>query len=308
MWGIVVGQLALAGWAAIAFYRALCDLTLGRRQAAVLATTLFVLWPETQQFNTYLLTESLFMSLSVLSLAAFIGVRHGGWGRLGWLALLLVLGALARPNGFVLAAAAGLAGLVALYRRPARWPFWLVLAAAAALAPVWYRLLNYQLATYTLIETYQRGDLIFLVKDWAVHSRSPLDLPPASLSPVGRLAYFYWHNPLTGLRLVLGKLFVFVSGLKPHYSWLHKLIAVGVLWPCYWLAVRGARLGQVWLPARVFLAAVPLLQAAVVMLTVDDYDVRFLAPVLPFVFALAALAVDNWLARRRLPELPIAAA
>jgi hypothetical protein len=34
---------------------------------------------------------------------------------------------------------------------------------------------------------------------------------------------------------------------------------------------------------------VPLLQAAVVMLTVDDYDVRFLAPVLPFLFVLAAL-------------------
>ena len=61
-----------------------------------------------------------------------------------------------------------------------------------------------------------------------------------------------------------------------------------LLWPLYYLAVRGAR-RAVWLPARAFLVAVPLLQAAIVMLTVDDYDVRFLAPVLPFVFVLAAI-------------------
>jgi len=63
--------------------------------------------------------------------------------------------------------------------------------------------------------------------------------------------------------------------------------------------VRGAGRARVWLPARAFLAGVPLLQAAVVMLTVDDYDVRFLAPVLPFVFALAALAVGNLSAENR---------
>jgi hypothetical protein len=154
-------------------------------------------------------------------------------------------------------------------------------------------LLNYQLATYTLIETYQRGDLMFLVKEWAVHSAQPLDLPPPSLSPVGRLAYFYWHNPAVGLRLMSGKLFVFTSGLKPHYSLLHKAMSVLLLWPCYWLAARAARCRLVWRRARLFLVLVPMLQAGIVMLTVDDYDVRFLAPVLPFVFVLAALSIGN---------------
>jgi hypothetical protein len=190
----------------------------------------------------------------------------------------------------VVGLAAAVAGLLTLARRPNPWPFRGVLLGLVVLSPALWQLLNYQLATYTLIETYQRGDLMFLVKHWAVHATQPLDLPPAGLSPVGRLAYFYWHNPEVGLRLVFGKLFVFVSGLKPHYSAPHKALAVALLWPCYWLAGRGVVLRRdVWRPARLFLVLVPLLQAAVVMLTVDDYDVRFMAPVLPFLFVLAAL-------------------
>lgn len=294
-WGIVAGQLLVAALATSALYRATRRLTPdGHRGAAALATGLFTLWPETQQFTTYLLTEALFLSLSVLALAAFVGTRRGRLRDYAWLITLLLLCALARPNGFVVGGAAALAGLYTLARQPTRRTFWLILAGTVALTPLWWRLLNYQLATYTLIETYQRGDLMFLVKDWAVHASQPLRLPPAGLSPVGRLAYFYWHNPVVGLRLILGKLFVFASALKPHYSWAHRLAAVALLWPIYWLAAKGACLGAVWRPARVFLLAVPLLQAGVVMLTVDDYDVRFLAPVLPFLFVLASLAVGKW--------------
>jgi len=289
-WGIVAGQLVLAALAARALYGATRRLTPGGgRRAAALPTALFILWPETQQFNAYLLTESLFISLSVLALAAFVQARRGLLRDYLVLAGLLLLCALARPNGFVVAVAAGLAGMLTLAYRPNKRPLGLVLLALAALSPVLWRLLNYQLATYTLIETYQRGDLMFLVKEWAVHSAQPLALPPPSLSPVGRLAYFYWHNPVVGLRLVLGKLFVFASGLKPHYSLPHRAMSVLLLWPCYWLAARAVRQRHVWRPARLFLVLVPVLQAGIVILTVDDYDVRFLAPVLPFVFVLAAL-------------------
>ena len=292
-WGIVAGQLVAAGLAARALYGATRQLTPGGgRRAAAVATTLFILWPETQQFNAYLLTESLFLNLSVLALAAFVQARRGYVRDYLLLGVLLLLCALARPNGFVVGTAAGLAGLLTLAHRSNRRPLWLVVAGLLVLSPLLWRLLNYQLATYTLIETYQRGDLMFLVKDWAVHSAQPLDLPTPGLSPVGRLAYFYWHNPVVGLRLLLGKLFVFTSGLKPHYSLLHKAMAVALLWPCYWLAGRGALRPEVWRPARLFLVLVPVLQAGIVMLTVDDYDVRFLAPVLPFLFVLAALQLS----------------
>lgn len=289
-WGIVLAQLAISGLAARALYEAVRRLAGGQRGAAALATALFIVWPDVQQFNCYLLTESLFISLSVLSFWALVRVWGGRWRDYALLLGLLVLTALVRPNGFVVAGAVALAGLAALYARQRRL-FWLAVALFGLAAPlvVWW--LNHQLVSFFIVETYQRGELMFGASAWAIKPSAPLSPPPAGLGQMSRVLYFAWHNPGFLAQLMLGKLFVFFSSIKPYYSLGHQLLSVSVLWPAYWLAIRGARRVAVWLPARAFLAGVPLLQAAVVMLTVDDYDVRFLAPVLPFVFALAALQV-----------------
>ena len=287
-WGIVLAQMVVSGLAAGALYNAVQRLAEGRREAAALATALFVAWPDVQQFNCYLLTESLFISLSVLSFWAVVRVQDGRWV---WPLLLglLVLTALTRPNGFVVAGAAALAGMDGLYARP-RF-FWAAVVLLLLAVPLLLRVLDNQLVTYFIVETYQRGELMYGTSAWAMYSAAPLHMPPAGTGQVARVIYFAAYNPAFLARLMAGKLFVFFSSIKPYYSVGHRLMSVLVLWPLYGLAVLGARLREVWRPARVFLVAVPLLQAAVVMMTVDDWDVRFLAPVLPFVFALAALAV-----------------
>ena len=295
-WGIVLGQVVVSGLAALALYRAVRQLAGGRRGAAALATGLFVAWPDVQQFNCYLLTESLFISLSVLSFWALVRTRGGRWGAWVVLGALLLLTALVRPNGFVVAGAVGLAGVATLYVARRRL-FWLVVGAGVLAAPlaVWW--LNHQLVSFLIVETYLRGELMFATPVWSIHPSAPLVLPPTGLGQMSRVLYFAAQNPGFLARLMLGKLFVFFSSIKPYYSLGHRLMSVLVLWPLYWLAGRGAGRAAVWLPARAFLVGVPLLQAVVVMFTVDDYDVRFLAPVLPFVFVLAALQLSSLLTR-----------
>lgn len=295
-WGIVLAQMALSGLAAGALYGAVRRLAGGQCGAAALATGLFVVWPDVQQFNSYLLTESLFISLSVLSFWALVRLRDSGGRTAGGLllALLLVLTALARPNGFVMTGAAALAGLATLFSHRRAW-FWAAVAAGGLAAPLLLRVLDHQLVTYFLVETYQRGELMYGSAAWALHPAAPLHLPPLGTGQLAQVGYFAAHNPGFLARLMAGKVCVFFSSVKPYYSLAHRLASVLLLWPLYALAIRGARWRAVWAPARAFLAAVPLLQAAVVSLTVDDYDVRFLAPVLPFVFALAALGVwKSW--------------
>ena len=298
-WGIVAGQMAVSALATRAIYRGTRRLSGGRCGAAALATFLFIAWPDIQRFNVFLLTESLFISLVALSFGAFTRVRAGK--RTDWAVLLLVLllTALARPNGFMVALAAGLAGLDALRRRPDRRPWRLALLVLVLLSPLFWRLLNHQLATYYLMDTYQRGELIFRYQLWAVHQAQPLEMPPPGTGPVVRVLYFAWHNPIYLARLMLGKLFVFLSYLKPHYSLAHRVVGVAVLWPAYVLAALAARQSRIWRPGRLFLAGVFLLQTAITMLTVDDWDVRFLAPVLPMVFVLAALEVQQLWQRLR---------
>lgn len=290
-WGVVAGQMAVSALATRAIYRGTRRLAEGRRGAAALATLLFIAWPDIQQFNVFLLTESLFISLVAFSFGAFTRVRNGRPRHWMVLVFVLILTALARPNGFMVGLAAGLAGLDALRRAPDRRPWRAALALLVLLSPLLWVALNHQLATYYLMDTYQRGELIFRYQLWAVHQAAPLNMPPPGTGPAARVLYFAAHNPVYLGRLMLGKLFVFVSYLKPHYSLAHRAIGVLLLWPSYWLAGLATRRATVWRPARVFLAAVFLLQTAIIMLTVDDWDVRFLAPVLAPVFVLASLEV-----------------
>ena len=292
-WGIVAGQMLVSAAATTAIYRGTRRLAQGQRGAAALAALLFIAWPDIQRFNVFLLTESLFISLLALSFGAFTRVRNGC--RQDWLRLLVLLActALARPNGFMVALAAGLAGLDVLRRRRDRRAWRAALLGLVLLAPLLWSALNHQLATYYLMDTYQRGELIFRYQLWAVHQPQPLDMPPPGTGPAARVLYFAAHNPSYLVRLMLGKLFVFVSYLKPHYSLAHRITGVLVLWPAYVLAGLATRRRGIWRPARFFLAAIFLLQTAIIMLTVDDWDVRFLAPVLPVVFVLAALEITS---------------
>ncbi|HEX8327368.1 MAG TPA: hypothetical protein VF629_07495 [Hymenobacter sp.] len=293
-WGIVAGQMAVSALATRAVYRGTRRLAEGQRGAAFLATFLFIAWPDIQQFNVFLLTESLFISLVALSFGAFTRVRNGGQADWAVLLIVLVLTVLARPNGFMVGLAAALAGLDSLRRAPDRRPWRATLLLLVLLSPLLWLALNHQLATYYLMDTYQRGELIFRYQLWAVHQAEPLQMPPPGTGPAARVLYFAVHNPVYLGRLMLGKLFVFVSYLKPHYSLAHRVIGVLVLWPSYWLAGRNAWRHVVWRPARVFLAAIFLLQTAIIMLTVDDWDVRFLAPVLVAVFVLASLEIQRY--------------
>ncbi len=291
LWGVVLGQIALSGVAVAALYRGVRLAAHGAWRPAALAAGAVVLWFDIQHFNTAILTESLFASFVMLSFWAFVQASvqptAGRWLVCG---LVLLAAGITRPNAFVVPAAGVVAGAVLLRQRLAERRFWvLLLVALAVLLPVGWVLLNKLLATFRLLETYQRGDVIFGYWGLLVKPVAPLVLPPDSWEPLPRLAYFILHNPVHFGKLAGLKLLVWLSSVKPYYSTLHNLASVVVLYPSYWLAWRGLRRPGLLLPVRVFAAVVFVGQGLVVMLTVEDWDVRFLAPVLPCVFALAAL-------------------
>jgi hypothetical protein len=289
--GAAWGQLFIAGVAAVLFYHALYRLT-HRRAAAIFGTAALVLWPDTQEFNGFILTESLATSGLLLSFAALVHVHTARRPGLVWVLTSIVALATTtlRPNAFVVTLGVGLAGATALALRhgAARIQRFLLFSTPPLLLLSWW-ILNKLLLTFTLIETYARGELIYGTRELSIEPPSTLWLPPGAWSPISRLAAFGWHNPWYFLELVVGKISLFFAYARPYHSWSHIALIVGLIWPIYVLAVRGARTAQTWLPARVFLVTVVLGQAAIVGLTVEDWDGRFLIAVLPAIFALAAL-------------------
>lgn len=299
---MALGQYALSGVAAVALYRAVRRLAHGAWEPAFLATVLYIGWFEIQNFNAFLLTESLFTSLLLVSLWA-VGRAHtkARWA----LALLVLLATVSiRPNGFVALAAGVLVGAMLIRQRASRRVQWVVAVGAVLLLPVAWLALNQLLLTFKLIATYQEGMIIFMYKDILMHPTEPLALPPPTAAPVWRLAYFILHNPRYFGQLAIWKLIFFMGFPKPYFSALHILWNLTLLPVLYWLAIRALALRQIARTMRVYLAAVVLLQAAIVALTVEDYDVRFSGPVLPYVFALAALgAMPVWRKAQRWLEV-----
>ncbi len=302
LWAPVAGQVLLNGLATAAYYRTLRRLA-GRAAPAGLATTIVLLWPDLQRYSAYILTESLFTSAVLLAMWALARAAYGavpgavsgaapGLNAAGrWLlvGVALLVATLARPNGFLVPAAAAVAGLAWSWR--ALGPVGrggLVLGGLGAAAALW-PLLNVAAATYSLIGTYVRGDVIGGYPGWHIQPTAPLTLPPEGLPQLERIAAFAAAQPGYLGRLAAAKVAAFVLYIKPFWSTAHNIVAAAVLWPAWVLAARSLGRRAVPVGARWFAGALLAGQAAMVAVTIEDWDARFLTPLLPVVFGLAAL-------------------
>ncbi len=303
LWAPVVGQVLLNGVATAAFYHTVIWLTKGGAadatgavRTAALATALTLAWPDLQRFSAYILTESIFSSAVLLAgwgLARATYTPRPTVGR--WLvaAALLGLATVARPNGFLMPVAAAVAGLAWAWRR-AGWlgRSSLVLSGLGAVVISW-PLLNAAARTYHLIETYGRGAIISGYRGWLIQPTLPLVLPPAEWPQLQRVAAYAWAQPGYFSQLAGAKVLAFVAYVKPFWSGSHLVLAALVVWPAWVLAVRGLRNRAVPVGARWFAGALLAGQAAMVALTVEDWDARFLTPLLPILFGLAARGVRS---------------
>ena len=323
LWAPVLGQVLLNGAATLAWYDAVRRLTADRR-AAFLATAAVLAWPDLQRFSAYILTESLFTSALLLALWALARVaypgrfpssvetpptiffypltnRHRGpETRAPALTLLpfalftlltLATVALIRPNGFLVPGTALAAGLLWAWGRAGKLgKAGLLVALLGGVAALWPAL-NRAAGSYHLIETYVRGQLISGYTGWLVRPAAPLVLPPVTLPKLQQVAWFAAHQPAYFGRLAAGKVLAFVAYAKPFWSASHIGLSVAVLWPAWLLAARGLRRPTLPVGARRFAAALLLGQAAVVALTIEDWDARFLTPLLPIVFGLAVVGL-----------------
>ncbi len=308
LWAPVLGQVLLNGLATTAYFRTLRrllrPLTGNAVRIAAAATAFTLAWPDLQRFSAYILTESLFSSAVLLAgwaLARAVRPPRFSAGRWLTAALALALVTLARPNGFLVPMAAAVAGLAWAWRHasPARRTALAVgsVGVLVAAGP----LLNWVAHTYHLIDTYAHGAVISGYEGWLVRPSGPLVLPDAGLPQLERVAAFAAAQPGYFGRLAAAKVFAFVLYVKPFWSLGHIALAAVGLWPAWVLAGRGLRSPALPSGARWFAGALLAGQAALVALTVEDWDARFLTPMLPLVFGLAAVGLADW--RRREPRV-----
>ncbi|MFZ5584887.1 MAG: hypothetical protein ACOZHQ_03050 [Thermodesulfobacteriota bacterium] len=275
-WPLMVFQALLSLLAGLALYwggsRAF------GRAAGLAAAAAYLLWPDLQRWNFYLLSDGVFNSLLALAL----GLALGSTGRpLAWLGLMpvLLLMAFTRPEGllFWLPVAAW-----CLVRR--RYGLGLSLLALAGL-----------LAIISPLSVSGGAEIIAQWRQGAVVWGHPaLDQPPnlAEIEPLDSLPLFlwtaFWLDPAGVAGLMLRRVFWFLVHARPFYSLAHNLAAAVSSLCLLGLALWGALTGRGGGGHRLLPWAVVLLQLLLCALTWADWDGRFLTRVSPALLLLAA--------------------
>ncbi|WP_276498771.1 hypothetical protein [Pontibacter litorisediminis] len=284
---IIVMQVLVSGVATIFFYKTLYAAT-SSRIAAFFGALLYLIWPQIHSWNFYIHTESLYISFTIFILYYIRKLPYNGWKHFLIITLLLCFSLFLRPNGLFLTL-----GVIAGYTFHSRHRFrrGYVLLSIALLAPILLFGANLVLEVYSPIQYLLQGQAIQGYDSVSVEF-STQELPekePVLL----QIASFILEQPLAYSKLLLLRFGYLWGQVRPYYSSIHNIAIVVFFLPVYTLALRG-----VWKAFKdsksIFMLTVMLLQTIMAMVVAVDWDNRFVAPLLPFVFYFAAVGFGSY--------------
>jgi hypothetical protein len=293
-------QLALsacAGVAAFSFGRALNGV-----RAGLLCGLLWAGFVDIQRWNYYLLTDGPFFSSVMICCFFVFKARNGGWSHLAAAVASLLFMASLRINGCLFAVY--LVGLLMLNSRRASERAALACAAAAILLmPVPRQVL--QFAVHPQDSTVVRmGTFDFLVEGQVIWDNDLIPMPPLKIGAkpgIGTIATYVTSHPLAVAHLFALRLGHYLFAYNPRYSRTHRIWNIGFFTLLYLLAGAGiVAVGRrtPWIAA---LCGLWIWQAALVVLTVGDYDGRFSLYAVPALLPFVASAFNEHVLARVMP-------
>ncbi|MDB5257127.1 MAG: hypothetical protein JWM14_1822 [Chitinophagaceae bacterium] len=296
---VVLLQFLFSGIAAFALYKVVYRL-FQNYTTAFIAVLQYLLWIKIHQWNSYIYTESLFISFSILSFALLClskEIIHYVFA-----ALVVAFTLFLRPTGicFFIGICGYLIFLLS-HKKQLSISFLLIIIASALLLIL--VLVNKMLEEYIyyFIDSYSKAELIYPNVNLGLSAAQQLDKPSPAHAPVIQLIEFILYNPLYFLKLFCIKCLLFLGNAKPYFSWLHNLMIVIVLYPIYTFAVYGFKKMD-WTKENVLMISFIGMQILTISMTSENWDGRFLILILPFIFIYSAFGVSCLLKKRECPH------
>jgi hypothetical protein len=288
---VIILQMIFSGVAAICLYSMTTKIT-KQKSTAIITVFLYLVWIKIHEWNTFIYTESLFTSMGVVSFSLLIQSKKN-WQYL-LTGMLLTYTFFIRPAGFCFVA--GLIFFLFAQHRQKVSRSVMILAGLFLLIGC-SLLLNKMLAHYKFIESYARAEIIYPKITLGMNIPDSVVIPEDNYPPLIRLIIFVWKNPLYFLKLSGLKLLLFFGNVKPYFSTIHNLCIMIFLYPLYYLAIKGWRTLNVSGKEKYFCLAYISMQALTIALTTENWDGRFLIPILPFIFVLSATGITSMMHR-----------
>lgn len=283
-------QITISGVAMIYLYKA-SESIFQSSLAAFLSVLIFLLWWDNFHWNTTVMTESIFCSLLcflIYRLAIFKN-SYADWIFLSVLSLAAVM---TRPTGMLIVIG------VVIFLLCHRWKYvsflWRpVIIGGCIVAAVSGAYVMFSVWDFT--DQYNRGNVITYA-DVAEAKRLNFDgmridadgvvKEQSKDHPMIRMLRFVSSNPVHFLKAAGMKVGYLLSATRPYYSWLHNLFSLVWLVLVYTLSYVGYRKIESG-PLRLFVAAVIVLNCALVAISSVDWDNRFYIPMYPCIALIA---------------------
>jgi hypothetical protein len=250
--------------------------------AGILASVLYIVWIPIHEWNTFIYTESLFTSFCILSFTALLFSRNR-W-HYALTAILFLYTFSIRPTGFSLVVAWAVY-LIVLIPRP--WLKIIIIPIIVVLGVFIQLIGNTMLQSYNPVPAYIASEIIYPKITLGIEAPANLIVPDA-ITPLQKVFSFALYNPIYFMKLFFIKVALFYGNIKPYYSLIHNLAIILFLYPLYYFACCSFSGIKGFQKEKFFMASFILANGTIVGLTTENWDGRFLVPVLPFIFVLAS--------------------
>jgi hypothetical protein len=277
---IVIIQLALNLFATWMFYKLAVNF-LKNSFLASLVTFIFIVNIPYQVYNTFLFTESIFYSLTVIFSSYLLRLDKPAIKDFTLIFLLLVLLSITRPTGILFFVATALYIFFRFMRNIAAWQKLLIISGAII---IFLFTLNAMLqvgGSLDFMQPFKKENIICGVP--TINNADIKTLEKGN--SVQGLLYYIFNNGKQFSRLAALKTVSFFGLIRNYYSTFHNIYLVLFFYPFYLLALSG-----IWKMFRrkssvfYYMFTIILLYWITTLLTCDDWHNRFILTVTPFIF------------------------
>lgn len=281
----IVFQYILSFISTLFFYKGLYKL-LKNKQAAFFTSLLTICYMPIQQWNTCLLTESIFISLILLFVWAYsIEKPSQKWFMLISISLLA---ATVRPNGGILLMSCFiLYGIQSIQQNKKKYIFYLIGLAISLLILHSFTNTFYQF----LLDSFNKGEVICGYDHWTSPNKTHIP-NDASSGSITKILDLISSNPLKSIQLFVSRFVALWSDVRMYYSISHNIYIGFYLLAAYSTALIGfIQYRKVFSELALITLLYCGLNSLLIMITYADWDGRFLAPLLPMIFIWSGLGI-----------------
>jgi hypothetical protein len=267
------------------FYNGLCKI-LNNKTAGFIATLLVITYIPIQQWNTCILTESIFISLILL----FIWALSIESSSKKWLVLFTVaiLASTIRPNGGIL-----FITCAALYsiqdiqsEKYLNIKFYIIAAIGLIL------LHNFTDTFYKfLLDSFNKGEVICGYNGWTFPNGTAY-IENDERGSITKIIDLIQSNPIKSLQLFASRFIALWMDIRAYYNITHNIYIGFFLLFTYSTAIIGfIQFHSEYTRLKWTTLIYCGLNSILIMVTYADWDGRFLAPLLPVIFIWSGLGI-----------------